>query len=425
MSHENFFSLRSFSYLLSFFALSIAAFRSSDEPLCQPGSCGARDLTSCACDIRCQDARQGFLLSCTLSQGSQLTLHHLSPFYTLHSLAALCLIIHTPNKSFHNFSHGQQLLLSQPFADQLQVHWRISVLLRPALIPELSVHSILVTQDVWRILIPSICRRNLCDWEHHTRQICSIEHSSVTPVLAFVVCRSQGSVDWTQQSVDACFPPLQRKCRSQAITQGVELPGLLDGVTRSESCVKVEVYSSAPSRKYAVLIHLSRELVDRLFERALDGWVRRDCPVMPQDSNPELLRQSLRGFVSPWQINKTGLKVPRLPQPPQKPLGPRILPPISVPIPKGEPRIATRADSPPELPPEVRLVLKGFVVRPKRFECVSRAIRIKASPELGASAQEIKPEVADSNMMSARQSLDKMSMSWCGCTKGYPQLVVQ
>ncbi len=37
----------------------------------------------------------------------------------------------------------------------------------------------------------------------------------------------------------------------------------------------------------------------------------------------------------------------------------RMLPPISVPTPSGLPRIARRADSPPELPPGVSRVLAG------------------------------------------------------------------
>lgn len=41
-----------------------------------------------------------------------------------------------------------------------------------------------------------------------------------------------------------------------------------------------------------------------------------------------------------------------------------ILPPMSVPTPSGDPWLAIKADSPPELPPEVRLVLNGLETRP-------------------------------------------------------------
>jgi hypothetical protein len=40
-------------------------------------------------------------------------------------------------------------------------------------------------------------------------------------------------------------------------------------------------------------------------------------------------------------------------------------PPTSVPIPRREPPSATKAPSPPLLPPDVRVSLCGFSVRPK------------------------------------------------------------
>ena len=50
---------------------------------------------------------------------------------------------------------------------------------------------------------------------------------------------------------------------------------------------------------------------------------------------------------------EVGLK----PYPPQNAAGPRIEPPISVPIPSGEQRKPTAAPSPPEEPPGVNLRL--------------------------------------------------------------------
>lgn len=46
-------------------------------------------------------------------------------------------------------------------------------------------------------------------------------------------------------------------------------------------------------------------------------------------------------------------------------------PPMSVPTPRGLPRIARRAPSPPEEPPGVMYLLYGFVVRPKTWLNVS------------------------------------------------------
>lgn len=44
--------------------------------------------------------------------------------------------------------------------------------------------------------------------------------------------------------------------------------------------------------------------------------------------------------------------------------GMRRDPPISVPTPRGLPRIMIKADSPPDEPPEVRARLSGLSVRP-------------------------------------------------------------
>ena len=48
--------------------------------------------------------------------------------------------------------------------------------------------------------------------------------------------------------------------------------------------------------------------------------------------------------------------------------------PISVPTPRGLPRNAIKADSPPEDPPEEVRRLRGFVVRPKTLLTVSAII---------------------------------------------------
>jgi hypothetical protein len=50
---------------------------------------------------------------------------------------------------------------------------------------------------------------------------------------------------------------------------------------------------------------------------------------------------------------------------PQYAAGMRKLPPISLPIPRGEPSMAMSAPSPPELPPHVYRLLYGLVVRPQ------------------------------------------------------------
>jgi hypothetical protein len=47
-------------------------------------------------------------------------------------------------------------------------------------------------------------------------------------------------------------------------------------------------------------------------------------------------------------------------------------PPMSVPIPKGEPRHAIRALSPPELPPGLNVRFHGLLVVPKMLFSVSR-----------------------------------------------------
>ena len=54
------------------------------------------------------------------------------------------------------------------------------------------------------------------------------------------------------------------------------------------------------------------------------------------------------------------------PQMPQKAEGKRMLPPMSVPKPSGEPPAAMRAPSPPEEPPGLLEEFHGFMVRPKR-----------------------------------------------------------
>jgi hypothetical protein len=56
--------------------------------------------------------------------------------------------------------------------------------------------------------------------------------------------------------------------------------------------------------------------------------------------------------------------------------GIRILPPTSVPTPKIDPRMPSKAPSPPELPPGVTAVLKGLIVRPKTLLCESSAISV-------------------------------------------------
>lgn len=55
-----------------------------------------------------------------------------------------------------------------------------------------------------------------------------------------------------------------------------------------------------------------------------------------------------------------------MPQMPQKAEGKRMLPPMSVPKPSGEPPAAMRAPSPPEEPPGLLDDIHGFVVWPKR-----------------------------------------------------------
>ena len=54
------------------------------------------------------------------------------------------------------------------------------------------------------------------------------------------------------------------------------------------------------------------------------------------------------------------------PQMPQKAEGKRMLPPMSVPKPSGEPPAAMRAPSPPEEPPGLLEEFHGFMVGPKR-----------------------------------------------------------
>lgn len=51
---------------------------------------------------------------------------------------------------------------------------------------------------------------------------------------------------------------------------------------------------------------------------------------------------------------------------PQKEEGKRMLPPMSVPKPRGEPPAPMMAPSPPEEPPGLLEEFHGFMVRPKR-----------------------------------------------------------
>ena len=50
---------------------------------------------------------------------------------------------------------------------------------------------------------------------------------------------------------------------------------------------------------------------------------------------------------------------------PQKAAGTRALPPMSLPIPNGDPPAAMRHPSPPDDPPGVRSLLCGFIVKPQ------------------------------------------------------------
>lgn len=61
---------------------------------------------------------------------------------------------------------------------------------------------------------------------------------------------------------------------------------------------------------------------------------------------------------------------------PLKAAGTRMDPPMSVEGVIGQPLIATKAASPPELPPELRSMLKGLRVRPQRLLAVSSAIPV-------------------------------------------------
>ena len=57
-------------------------------------------------------------------------------------------------------------------------------------------------------------------------------------------------------------------------------------------------------------------------------------------------------------LYEVGLK----PYTPLQAAGERMEPPLSVPMPRQEPRIPSKAPSPPELPPLVNVVLNGFTV---------------------------------------------------------------
>lgn len=83
--------------------------------------------------------------------------------------------------------------------------------------------------------------------------------------------------------------------------------------------------------------------------------------------------------IPPWGLERLGssfhppptpylmrLDVGLRPQMPQKAEGKRMLPPMSVPKPSGEPPAPMRAPSPPEEPPGVLEDFHGFRVWPKR-----------------------------------------------------------
>lgn len=59
--------------------------------------------------------------------------------------------------------------------------------------------------------------------------------------------------------------------------------------------------------------------------------------------------------------------------------GERMDPPISVPIPKQDPRKPTNAPSPPDDPPAVKVVLNGFVVT---LSQISTALKAPSNPQL-------------------------------------------
>lgn len=56
--------------------------------------------------------------------------------------------------------------------------------------------------------------------------------------------------------------------------------------------------------------------------------------------------------------------------------GCRILPPISVPTPMNDPLNETRADSPPDEPPVVSSLFRGFKVRPNTLLTDSPIMRV-------------------------------------------------
>lgn len=74
------------------------------------------------------------------------------------------------------------------------------------------------------------------------------------------------------------------------------------------------------------------------------------------------LRLFLRG--TPRPLMETRPDVGLRPYRPLKAQGMRMEPPMSVPSDRGEQRLASRAPSPPELPPGVRALSHGLSVRP-------------------------------------------------------------
>lgn len=77
--------------------------------------------------------------------------------------------------------------------------------------------------------------------------------------------------------------------------------------------------------------------------------------------------QKKGGLTDNDQFHGTRPVVGHSPYKPWRLAGMRIEPPISVPIPSMLPPEATKAASPPEDPPEIRLTLRAFTLCPKTW----------------------------------------------------------
>lgn len=140
-----------------------------------------------------------------------------------------------------------------------------------------------------------------------------------------------------------------------------------------------------------------------------------------------------------WPVYGMRSQLGLMPNVPSHIAGILMLPPTSVPTPRIDPRMASRAPSPPELPPAVTAVLRGLMVRPKTLLCESSAMSVcgtfvlqyKTAPALSRQSTKTAFSVAGlkarlaipmdaSYPRTLKVSLSDMGTPWRGPKGGFP-----